>query len=56
MFTMLVNRTGAVVAATDTIASRLDLAKRCGAGSRNPATPDVAAEVKALTEDAAPTS
>ena len=31
MFTMLVSRTGASVAATDTIASRLELAKRCGA-------------------------
>jgi L-iditol 2-dehydrogenase len=51
MFTMLVNRTGAKLAATDTIASRLELATRCGAGfAWNPATLDVAAEVKRLTE------
>jgi L-iditol 2-dehydrogenase len=51
MFTMLVKRTGATLAATDTIGSRLELAKRCGAGfAWNPATLDVAAEVKRLTQ------
>jgi L-iditol 2-dehydrogenase len=50
MFTMLVKRTGASVAATDTIDSRLDLAKRCGADMAwDPRHVDVAAEVKRLT-------
>jgi L-iditol 2-dehydrogenase len=50
MFTMLVKRTGASLAATDTIATRLELATRCGAAyAWNPATMDVAAEVKRLT-------
>jgi L-iditol 2-dehydrogenase len=51
MFTMLVRRTGAGVAATDTIASRLELARRCGAElAWNPRTVDVATEVRRLTE------
>jgi L-iditol 2-dehydrogenase len=51
MFTMLVRRAGASVAATDAIPSRLELALRCGADSAwNPATVDVAAEVRRLTE------
>jgi L-iditol 2-dehydrogenase len=50
MFTMLVNRTGARVAVTDTIAERLETAGRCGAEFRwNPRELDVAAEVKRLT-------
>jgi L-iditol 2-dehydrogenase len=50
MFTLLVKRTGARLAATDTIASRLDLAKRCGAEfAWDPSATDVAAEVKKLT-------
>jgi L-iditol 2-dehydrogenase len=50
MFTMLVKRTGARVAATDTIASRLELAERCGATwAWDPAVTDVAARVKELT-------
>ena len=51
MFTMLVRRTGARVAATDTIAERLALAARCGAElTWNPRNVDVASEVKHLTE------
>jgi L-iditol 2-dehydrogenase len=50
MFTMLVKRTGARLAATDTIGSRLELAVRCGAEfAWNPVTTDVAAEVKRET-------
>ena len=50
MFTMLVRRTGARVAATDTIAERLSLAARCGAElTWNPRNVDVASEVKHLT-------
>jgi threonine dehydrogenase-like Zn-dependent dehydrogenase len=50
MFTMLVNRTGAQVAATDTIDARLEIAQRCGARwTWDPLRNDVAAEVKALT-------
>ncbi len=50
MFTMLTRRTGARVAASDTIAARLELASRCGAEfAWDPGTVDVAAEVKALT-------
>src|SRR5947208_3399869 len=46
MFTMLVNRTGASVAATDTIDSRLALSARCGADlAFDPRTMDVPAEV-----------
>jgi L-iditol 2-dehydrogenase len=50
MFTMLVKRTGARLAATDTIQTRLELASRCGAEfAWDPATMDVAEEVKRLT-------
>ena len=50
MFTMLVNRSGARIAATDTIGERLDIAARCGAEfAWDPRTLDVAAEVKRLT-------
>jgi L-iditol 2-dehydrogenase len=51
LFTMLANRTGARIGVTDTIAERLELAARCGAGvAWNPLTADVAAGVKALTQ------
>ena len=50
MFTMLVHRTGARVAATDTIGERLAISARCGAQfAWDPRTLDVAAQVKALT-------
>ena len=50
MFTMLVKRRGARVAATDTIAERLRVAARCGAEfTWDPRTMDVASEVKRLT-------
>jgi L-iditol 2-dehydrogenase len=50
MFTMLVRRTGARVAATDTLAERLAISARCGAElTWDPRTVDVAAEVKKLT-------
>src|SRR5262249_31384202 len=51
MFTMLVNRTGARVAATDTIADRIALSTRCGAQfAWDPRTVDVAGEVRRRTE------
>jgi L-iditol 2-dehydrogenase len=51
MFTMLVRRTGARVAATDRIAERREVALRCGAEfSWDPRAVDVEAEVKRLTE------
>jgi len=51
MFTMLAKRTGARIAATDTMAERLEIAGRCGAANMwNPLQCDVAAEVKRLTE------
>ena len=51
MFTMLCQRTGARVGATDTIIERLELAARCGAEFVwNPRLADLAAEVKKLTE------
>ena len=51
MFTMLVRRTGGRIAVTDTIASRLELALRCGAElAWNPGAVDVATEVRRLTE------
>ena len=51
MFTMLVNRTGARVVATDTIAERLQLSARCGAQfAWDPRTTDVPAEIKRLTD------
>jgi L-iditol 2-dehydrogenase len=51
MFTMLCKRTGARIAATDTMAERLEIAGRCGAEfTWNPLECDVAAEVKRLTD------
>jgi L-iditol 2-dehydrogenase len=51
MFTMLVNRSGARVAATDTIPERRAVAARCGAElAWDPRSTDVAAEVRKLTE------
>jgi L-iditol 2-dehydrogenase len=50
MFTMLVNRTGARVAASDTIARRREVAARCGAAiTWDPGSVDVAAEARRLT-------
>lgn len=50
MFTMLTHRTGAKVAATDTIAERREIAARCGAElTWDPRTEDIAAQVKKLT-------
>lgn len=50
MFTMLSRRTGARVAATDTIGERLALARRCGAEfAWDPRSEDVTAQVKKLT-------
>ena len=50
MFTMLVKRTGARVAATDTIDTRLALAARCGSDfAWDPRNLDVTAEVRRLT-------
>jgi L-iditol 2-dehydrogenase len=50
MFTMLVNRSGARIAATDTIAERLRLASQCGAEFVwDPGKTDVAGEIKRLT-------
>jgi L-iditol 2-dehydrogenase len=51
MFTMLAKRTCARIAATDTMAERLEIAGRCGAEfTWNPVQHDVAAEVKRLTD------
>lgn len=51
MFTMLVHRTGALVAATDTIPERLRIAARCGADAAwDPLSADIAAKVRKLTE------
>lgn len=50
MFTMLVRRTGAAVAATDTIPERREIALRCGADPAwDPRASDVAAEVRKRT-------
>jgi len=50
MFTMLVKRSGARVAVTDTIPERLAIAARCGAElTWDPRTVDVASEVKGRT-------
>ena len=50
MFTMLARRTGARVAATDTIGPRLEVSGRCGAEyTWDPRSVDVAAEIKRLT-------
>jgi L-iditol 2-dehydrogenase len=51
MFTMLVHRSGARIAATDAIPERLAVSARCGADfTWNPRQTDVAAEVKKLTQ------
>jgi len=51
MFTMLVKRTGARTAATDTIPERRAVSSRCGAEPVwDPRGTDVAAEIKRLTE------
>jgi L-iditol 2-dehydrogenase len=51
LFTMLVRRTGATVAAADTIAARRELARQCGAlEAWDPRETDVAAAVGGLTE------
>ena len=51
MFTMLVNRTGACIAATDTIDERLRLASRCGAAHAwDPRSVDLVSEVRSRTE------
>jgi L-iditol 2-dehydrogenase len=51
MFTMLVHRTGARILATDTMAPRLALAARFGAGEAvDPRSSDVVALAKAMTE------
>jgi L-iditol 2-dehydrogenase len=50
MFTMLTRRTGAKVAATDTIVERREIAARCGAElTWDPRGADIPAEVKKLT-------
>jgi L-iditol 2-dehydrogenase len=50
MFTMLTRRTGARVAATDTIDTRLELASQCGAEfAWDPRKVDIAAEARRLT-------
>lgn len=51
LFTMLVKRTGATVAVTDTIGPRLELARRCGAAHAwDPAETGVDAEIRKLTD------
>ena len=51
MFTMLVKRTGARVAATDTIAERRGIAVRCGAEfTWDPRATPVASEIRKLTD------
>jgi L-iditol 2-dehydrogenase len=51
MFTMLVHRSGARIAATDAIPERLAVSARCGADFNwNPRQTDVAAEIKKLTQ------
>ena len=50
MFTMLTRRTGALVAATDTIAERREISARCGAEfTWDPIKTDITAETKKLT-------
>lgn len=52
IFTMLVARRGARVFTTDTIESRLELSRQCGAqASWSPGKTDVAAEIGNLTDD-----
>ena len=51
MFTMLVHRSGARIAATDAIPERLAVSARCGADfAWNPRQTDAAAEIKKLTQ------
>ena len=51
LFTMLLKRTGATLAVTDTIAPRLELARRCGAAfAWDPLHTDAGAEIGKLTE------
>lgn len=51
MFTMLLNRAGAAVAATDTIPKRLEVALRCGAQHAwDPRGADVAERLRALSQ------
>ncbi len=51
MFTMLVDRTGARVVTTDTIAERREVSNRCGADSAwDPRRLDVAAEIRKRSE------
>jgi L-iditol 2-dehydrogenase len=51
MFTMLANRTGAEVAATDVMQARLEIAARCGARHTwDPRSVNVPAEAKAKTQ------
>ncbi len=51
MFTMLLRRTGATVAVTDTIGARLELARRCGAQyAWDPAATEIETEIRGLTE------
>lgn len=51
IFTMLLKLRGCTIVATDTLATRLDLAKRCGAAfAINPRATDVSAKLKELTE------
>src|SRR5689334_21417009 len=51
MFTMLTHRTGARVAATDTIPERRDISRRCGAEfSWDPRSVDIPTETRRLTD------
>jgi len=51
MFTMLLRRTGATIVATDTIAARRELSRRCGAQAAwDPRETDVREEIRRLTE------
>jgi L-iditol 2-dehydrogenase len=51
LFTMLLRRAGAKTYATDTIARRLELSRRCGAiESWDPRQEDVAARISAVTD------
>ena len=51
MFTMLVHRSGARIAATDAIPERLAVSARCGADfTWNPRQTDVPAEIRKLTQ------
>lgn len=51
IFTMLLNLRGCTIVATDTIPSRLELARKCGAHyALDPCTEDVAATLKDLTQ------